>query len=150
MFFSECHDARLIAPWATGWFSQWMSHWWWNSTVHELFSYTQPSMPNTRRDRLQVPFFKSSVWPNWESKPVCQRWCWRLLNQLYHLVQGTQIFTEGHISYSAEIRRTDIFRNVIVSRYFEFCLINKFFVNVLFFNYWQNVFGPDEITWRAG
>jgi len=61
--------------------------------------------------------------------------------------QGLQTFvSEGHISYSATVRGSGIFRNVIVSGYVTFYQINTFFVNILYFHYWQN--GPRAGVWR--
>jgi len=52
--------ATYSAPWAKWLLSQWMLHWWRVnvSTACEAFLCIQP-LPNTRRDRSQVPFFKS-------------------------------------------------------------------------------------------
>ena len=63
-------NAALVA-------SQWQHRAW-------TFPFTQPSTPSTRLDRSQVPFFKSSVWPDRESNPFYQLW-WGVLNQLHHL-----------------------------------------------------------------
>jgi len=55
--------------------------------------------------------------------------------------RGPQTFlSEGHISYYTTVRRLDITRNVIVSGYVTSYHINKLFVNMLLFHYWQNVF----------
>jgi len=66
--------------------------------------------------------------------------------------QGSPHFlTEGHRSYYTTVRRPDILRNVIVSEYVKIYQINKNFLNVLFFHYWQNVLlRPDEMASRAG
>jgi len=57
-----------------------------------------------------------------------------------HIDQGSSNFLgEGHISYCTTIRGLDILRNVIFSGYVTF-QINTFFVNALFFHYWQNAF----------
>jgi len=55
----------------------------------------------------------------------------------------------GHIRYYTTVRVPDILRNKIVSGYVRtFYQIIKLFVNILFFHYWQNVFG-DRI-WSSG
>jgi len=46
----------------------------------------------------------------------------------------------GHIRHCTTVRGPDILRNVIVTGYPTFYGINKFFVNILFFHYRQNVF----------
>ena len=47
-----------------------------------IISCTHPSAPSTRLDRLQVPLFKFSVWPDRESKPAYRLW-WRVFNQVH-------------------------------------------------------------------
>jgi len=47
--------------------------------------------------------------------------------------------TVSHISHYTTVRGLNIFRNVIVSAYVAFYQINKFFANILFSQYWQNV-----------
>jgi len=81
---SECHEWS-IAPISTClrrvlW---WMLHWWRvsGSTARELFPCTHQSTPSTRVDTPQVPFIKSSVWPDRESNLTYQLWQ-RMLNQL--------------------------------------------------------------------
>jgi len=68
---------------------------------------------------------------------------------------------ENHINYCTTVRGLDILRNVIFSRYVTFYQINTFFVNILFFHYWQNVFcgrvkwlrrsdfSPRAVVWRT-
>jgi len=51
-----------------------------------------------------------------------------------------KIFGRDHISYCTTVRGPDVLRNVIFSGYVTFYQINTFFVNLLFFHYWQNVF----------
>jgi len=56
------------------------------------------------------------------------------------LEQGLQTFSsKGYISHYTTVRGPDILQKVIVSRYLKFHQIKKFFVNILFFHYWQNV-----------
>ena len=56
-------------------------------------------------------------------------------------IRGLQTFLpEGHISYCTTVRGPHTLHNVIVSGYATFYEINKCFVNVLFFHYWQCVF----------
>jgi len=43
---------------------------WHGSTAREHFPCTRSLTLSTRLDRLQVPFVKSSVWPDWKSNPV--------------------------------------------------------------------------------
>jgi len=70
-----------------------------------------------------------------------------LVVRLRTLEQGLQTFlSEGHISCRTTIRGLDILRNVIVSGYITFYQINKCFVNILFFHYWQNVFAG-RVKW---
>jgi len=55
-------------------------------------------------------------------------------------IRGLQTFlSDGQINYYTTVRGLGISCNVIVSGYFTFCQIKKFFVNMLFF-YWQNLF----------
>jgi len=57
--------------------------------------------------------------------------------------QGSPKFLgEDHISYCKTVRGPDILRNAIFS--IIFYQINRFFVNILFFHYWQNVLQPGE------
>jgi len=68
-----------------------------------------------------------------------------------HIDQGSPKFLgEDHISYCKTVRGPDILRNVIFSAYVPFYQINRFFVNILFFNYWQNVLRPDEMASQVG
>ena len=54
---------------------------------------------------------------------------WLRLQSHYLLNQGFQFFlSEGHISHYTTVLRSDILRNVIVSRHVAFYQINKFFV----------------------
>ena len=55
--------------------------------------------------------------------------------------QGSpNLFSEGHIRCYTTVRGPDTFCNVTVSRYGTFYQINRFFINMLFFHYWKNVF----------
>jgi len=55
--------------------------------------------------------------------------------------RGLNFFVRGsHQSYYTTVRGPDISHHLIVSGHVRSCKINKFFVNVLFFHYWQNVF----------
>jgi len=66
---------------------------------------------------------------------------WTLLVYPIHIDQGSpNLLGEGHISYCTAVRRPDILRNVIFLRYVTFYQIKTFFLNILFFHYWQNVF----------
>ena len=62
----ECHNRSAVpisacsAPWAMRLLSQWMLHWW---QTNEVFPRTHSLTSNTRLNRPQLPFFKSSVWP---------------------------------------------------------------------------------------
>jgi len=47
---------------------------------------------------------------------------------------------EGQTSYCTTVREPDILHNVFFLGYVTFYQINTFFVNILFFHYWQNVF----------
>ena len=47
---------------------------------------------------------------------------------------------EGHTCYYIIVRGPDILHNVNVSRYVTFYQINKCFVDILIFQYWQKVF----------
>ena len=82
----------------------------------------------------------------------------RHFGKLYN--RGLQTFlSKGHISYYTSVRGPDILRNVIVLGYLTLHQINKFFVNILFFHYWQSVstsrtklalrtgFGPRAVVW---
>jgi len=51
-----------------------------------------------------------------------------------------QNFGRDYISYCTTVREPDILRNVFFSGYVIFYQMNPFFVNILFFHYWQNVF----------
>ena len=56
-------------------------------------------------------------------------------------MQGsTNFLSDGHISYYTTLRGLDILRNVIVSEYATFNQINKFFVNISVFHFWQTGF----------
>ena len=58
-----------------------------------------------------------------------------------HIDQVTPNFLgEDPISYCTTVRGPDILRNVIFSGYVTLYQINTFFVNILFFHYWQNMF----------
>jgi len=62
----------------------------------------------------------------------------------------SKIFGEDHISYCKTVRGPNILRNVIFSGYVTFHQINTFFVNILFFHYWQNVLRPGEMASQVG
>jgi len=73
-----------------------------------------------------------------------------------HIDQGSSIFLgKDHISYCTTVRGLDILRNVIFSGYVTFQIIT-FFVNTLFFHYWQKcILRPGEMAsqvrfWPAG
>jgi len=57
-----------------------------------------------------------------------------------------KFFGRDHISYYITVRGPDILRNVIFLGYVPFYPINAFFVNTLYFLYWQNVF-CDRVKW---
>jgi len=57
--------------------------------------------------------------------------------------------SEGHTIYSTTDRGPDTLGNVIVSGYVIFYQIIKFFVNILFFHYWQIVF-IGQTNWLCG
>ena len=73
----------------------------------------------------------------------------------------SKIFWRGTHRLLHNSSRANILRNVIFSGYVALYLIGKFFVNTLFFNYWQNVFcgrmetalqvgfGPRAVIWRT-
>jgi len=63
---------------------------------------------------------------------------------------STKFLGEDHISYCKIVRGPDILRNPIFSGYVTFCQINTFFVNIIFFRYWQNVLRPGEIASQVG
>jgi len=78
------------------------------------------------------------------------------LEALYGLAQGSpNILSENHYR---TVWGPDIFRNRIVSGYVTFYKISTFFVNTLFFHYWQIIFvtwmkclrEPDEMSSWAG
>jgi len=63
-----CAKLSMIVPWAMWLHSQWMEHLWQvnGNPVHAPNACTNTPMASIRLDRLQVPFFKSLVWPNRE------------------------------------------------------------------------------------
>jgi len=63
-------------------------------------------------------------------RSVGMRFC---LNR-YIIAGVSELF---HVNYYTKIRRPEIFRNAIASGYVVFCQINKFFVNILFFHYFE-------------
>jgi len=72
----ECHEwsvaARLcfLAPWGSRLLWQWLLHWWWvNGSIHvnRFLASTHQRLAGDCMDRSQVPFNKSSVWPDRKS-----------------------------------------------------------------------------------
>jgi len=62
---------------------------------------------------------------------------------------STKFFGEDNISYCTTVRRSDILRNVFLG-YVTFYQNNTFFVNILFFLYWQNVLRAGEMASQFG
>jgi len=56
---------------------------------------------------------------------------------------------EGYKSYCTTIRGPDILPNVIVLGYVTFYQISTYFLDILFFHYWQNVF-CGRMKWLGG
>jgi len=54
-------------------------------------------------------------------------------------IRGLQTFFPT-ATQCTTLRGSGILRNVIFSWYVRFCQMKKFFVNTLFFHYWQNLF----------
>ena len=73
---------------------------------------------------------------------------WSLMSPDTSLVQCTITLDEG--TQNLFVRGPDILHNVIVSGYVTFYQISEFFVNMLFFQCWQNVFALGELASRAG
>jgi len=63
-------------------------------------------------------------------------------------VQGSPTFLfHGRLSYYTTVREPCVFRNVNVSGYAAFYVINKFFVNILFFSFLTKCLcRPDEMA----
>jgi len=58
-----------------------------------------------------------------------------------HIDKGSsQLLGEDFISYCTAVRGPHILCNVIFSGYVTFYQSNTFFVNILFFHYWQTCF----------
>jgi len=97
MFHFEIWNVAITRDWdltaQTVWWYCVFAHLEWldgtlGSTSSELFPCTHPLRSSTRLSRPQVPFFKSSVWPDRESNPTyrLQR---RALNELCRLVRNS-------------------------------------------------------------
>ena len=101
---------HLFEPWATRLLQQWILR------RGRINGSTDPSTPNTRLDRPQVTFVKSSVWLGRESSPTYQLWL-AVLNQLscyctlpalsvlslcIYLLQGTFLRT-ARVDLSSEV-----------------------------------------------
>ena len=58
------------APWATRLLSRWMLHWLEDRWQHRAWSVPSThTLPSTRLDRSEIPFFVSWVWPDWDWNP---------------------------------------------------------------------------------
>jgi len=64
-----------------------------------------------------------------------------------HIDQGSPKFLgEDHKAIAKQFEGPIILRNVIFSGHVPFYQINRFFVNILFFHYWQNALRPGEMV----
>jgi len=71
------------------------------------------------------------------------------ITRCYSRAVVSKFLSKGHISYHTPVRMPDFLRNVVVSGYVTLYEINKFFVCIYFFYYWQNV-SAGLIKWLRG
>jgi len=68
-----------------------------------------------------------------------------------YIDQGSpKCLRQDNISYYKTVREPNILRNVNFLGYVTFYQANTFFVNPLFFHYWQNVLRPGEMASQIG